>query len=367
MMSRLPSYAGTLAGLVLLAVLLLGVAPAALDDFRLALLAKYCCWAIAAVGIGLAWGRGGMLVLGQGLYFGLGGYAMAFHLKLEDAGPGEVPDFMKLYAGGHMPGWWEPFRSGAFTILVVVVLPPLVAGVLGWAVLKRRVKGAYFAILSQALAAAFAILLIGQIKVTGGFNGLNNFTSFYGYSLYDPANQRMLFSIAAGVLIAMIALLALLYRSRFGELLVAVRDSEERVRFLGHDPANVKLVAYVIAAFMAGIAGALFVPIVGIISPANVNALASIALVSGAALGGRAALFGPAVGAIAVGYAQTSLSENFPGFWSYFQGALFIVVILLLPGGLAQLVTYLRGLLGLRRTQTATLTDEPAPTREVAA
>ncbi len=325
----------TIAGLAALAIALYAVAPLMLSDFRIDLLAKYLCYAIVAVGIGLAWGRGGMLVLGQGLYFGMGAYAMAFHLKLEQAGPDGVPDFMKLYAGGDMPAWWEPFRNGPFTLLVVALLPALVAAIIGWAVLKRRVKGAYFAILSQALAAAFAILLIGQIKVTGGFNGLNNFTTFFGYNLYMPETRLMLYQITAGILLIALALAALLYKSRFGEVLIAARDAEERVRFLGHDPANIKLVAYVVGAFLAGLGGAMFVPVVGIISPSNVDAVASILLISGAALGGRAALFGPALGAIAVGYAQSSLSENFPSMWSYFQGALFILVILLLPGGLA--------------------------------
>jgi urea transport system permease protein len=329
-------------GYAALAAALLLLAPAMLSDFRLSLLAKYCCFAMAAVGIGLAWGRGGMLVLGQGLYFGLGAYTMAMHLLLSDAGPGNVPDFMVLYAAGQMPSWWEPFRSPVVTVLVIVLVPALVASVLGLAVFKRRVKGAYFAILSQALAAAFAVLLIGQVKTTGGFNGLNGFQSFFGYSLYDPANQRMLYFIAAGLVLAMIAVAGWLYRSRYGELLVAVRDSEERVRFLGYDPANIKLVAYVVAAVMAGIGGAMFVPVVGIISPANVDEFASIALLIGVALGGRATLLGPAVGAILVGYAETSLSESFPGFWSYFQGALFVLVILLLPGGLAQLPGILR-------------------------
>ncbi|GAA3540763.1 urea ABC transporter permease subunit UrtC [Aeromicrobium flavum] len=350
-----PSSWRALAGIALVAVLLFAVAPATLSPFRLDLLAKYLCWAIVAVGIGLAWGRGGMLVLGQGLFFGLGAYAMAFHLKLEQAGPGGVPDFMGLYAGGQMPAWWEPFRSGAFTLLVIAVVPPLVAALVGYAVLKRRVKGAYFAILSQALAAAFAILLIGQIKVTGGFNGLNNFTTFFGYNLFLPENRLMLFQICAGILVAALALMALLYTSRFGELLVAARDAEERVRFLGTDPANVKLVAFVIAAFLAGIGGAMFVPVVGIVSPSNVDAVASIGLVAGAALGGRAALFGPAVGAVAVGYAQSSLSETFPGMWSYFQGGLFVLIILLLPSGLASVVPKLAG---LRRRRPARVTTE---------
>lgn len=328
---------GAIVGIALFAVALFVVAPAVLSEFRLDLLAKYLCWAVVAVGVGLAWGRGGMLVLGQGLYFGLGAYAMAFHLKLEQAGPDGVPDFMMLYARGEMPGWWEPFRSGPFTLAVVLVLPALVATIIGWAVLKRRVKGAYFAILSQALAAAFAILLIGQINVTGGSNGLTNFTTFFGYNLYLPENRLMLYYITAGLVIGSLTVVAFLYRSRFGELLIASRDADERVRFLGHDPANVKLVAYVIAAFLAGLGGAMFVPVVGMISPSNVDAVASIALIAGAAIGGRASLFGPVLGAIAVAYAQSSLSESFPSLWSYLQGALFVFVILLLPGGLASL------------------------------
>jgi urea transport system permease protein len=342
MMRRWAPSVPTAAGIVVLAIVLLVGAPAMLSDFRLSLLAEYVCWALVAVGIGLAWGGGGMLVLGQGLFFGIGGYLMAMHLKLEAAGPGGIPDFMGLYAGGHMPGWWEPFRSGVFTWAMVLLLPALVAALVGSLILKRRVKGAYFAILSQAMSAAFAIILIANIKTTGGFNGLNGFSTFFGYTIYAPETQLMLYQIAADMLVAALVVTAWLRRSRFGELLVAARDAEERVRFLGHDPANVKLVAYVIAAFFAGLAGAMFVPIVGIISPANVNVVASIALVAGVAIGGRASLFGPALGAIAVGYAQTSLSENFPDFWSYFQGALFIVVILVLPGGLASLVSRIR-------------------------
>lgn len=345
--AALPSL--NLLGIAALAIALLVLAPAALDDFRLGNLAKYCCYAMVAVGIGLAWGRGGMLVLGQGMFFGLGAYVMAFHLKLEAAGPGAVPDFMMLYGDGTMPAWWEPFRSGAFTLFMIVALPATVATLLGLAVFKRRIKGAYFAILSQALAVAFATLIISQIEVTGGFNGLSAFTSFFGYSLYDPVNQRLIFFITAGLLVGMLLVAFQLYRSRFGELLVATRDAEERVRFLGHDPANIKLVAFVIAAVMAGIGGAMFVPIVGIVSPLDIDEVASIGLIAGVALGGRATLLGPALGALAVGYAKTSLSETFPGSWTYFQGALFVLVILLLPGGLAQLPSHLARLRPARR------------------
>jgi urea transport system permease protein len=353
---RLQPYAPLL-GIAVLAVLLLVVAPAMLSPFRLGNLGKYCAWAIAAVGIGLAWGRGGMLVMGQGVFFGLGGYAMAMHLKLEAAmatgGPDAVPDFMVLYGDGSMPGWWEPFRSSAFTLVAIVVLPAVVATVLGYAIFKRKVKGAYFAILSQALAVAFATLLIATIKQTGGFNGLNNFTSFFGYNLYDPANKKFLYTIAATLLIACLVVVWQLYRSRFGELLTATRDAEERVRFLGYDPANVKLVAFVIAAVMASIGGAMFAPIAGIISPSDVDATASIWLIAGVALGGRASLFGPALGALAVGYGHSTLSESFPNEWSYFQGALFIVVILLIPAGLTSLFPKVGGWLDRTRTAAA--------------
>ncbi|HSV39609.1 MAG TPA: urea ABC transporter permease subunit UrtC [Nocardioidaceae bacterium] len=327
-----------IAGIIALALLLLVVAPSVLSTFRLNNLGKYCCYAIAAVGIGIAWGRGGMLVLGQGLFFGIGAYAMGMHLKLEAAGPEGVPDFMLNFGGGVLPAWWEPFRSGAFTIVAIVVVPAIVAALLGLAVFKRRIKGAYFAILSQALTVAFAALLVSQIKYTGGQTGLNSLTSFFGYNLYDPVNKKMIYSITATILVVMLLVAYQLYRSRFGELLVATRDAEERVRFLGYDPANIKVVAFVIAAIMASIGGAMFVPMAGLINPREVNALASIMLIAGVALGGRATLLGPAIGALAVGFGRTYLSESFPDQWTYFLGALFVVVILLIPNGLASLV-----------------------------
>jgi urea transport system permease protein len=222
-------------------------------------------------------------------------------------------------------------------LLAIPLLPMLVAALLGLLIFKRRVRGAYFAILSQALAAAMAVWLVGNQGTTGGTNGLTDFKGFFGYDLEDPVNQQMLYMIAAAVLLLLLALTRQVMNSRYGELLVAVRDSEERVRFLGYDPANVKVVAYVAAAGMAGIAGALFVPIVGIISPALIGIVPSITFVIGVAVGGRATLLGPALGAIAVAWAQTTLSEKNPANWVYFQGLLFIVVVAFLPGGLASL------------------------------
>ncbi|MGA9872899.1 MAG: urea ABC transporter permease subunit UrtC [Rhodococcus sp. (in: high G+C Gram-positive bacteria)] len=339
---------GALLGFAVAAVLLFAVAPAVLSEFRLSLLGKFICYAIVAVGIGLAWGRGGMLTLGQGVFFGLGAYIMAMHLKIADADirGDAVPDFMSIAGIRELPSYWVPFSSPFVTILGILFVPALVALVLGLGVFKRRVKGAYFAILSQALAAAFAILLVGQ-QSTGGSNGLNRFRTFFGFNLNDPVNKQMLFFIAAGVLLAVVAITRQLMYSRYGELLVAVRDQEERVRFLGYDPANVKIVAYVAAAFFAGLAGALFVPIVGIVSPNDVGIVPSIAFLIGVAIGGRTTLLGPVLGALGVAWAQTTLSEQFPSGWTYAQGLLFIVVVGFFPAGIA-------GLFALRRRKKAT-------------
>ncbi|MEU4085867.1 urea ABC transporter permease subunit UrtC [Streptomyces aureus] len=355
----LPERLRVPAGFALGAVLLLGAAPALLSDFRLNLLAKYLCYAIVAVGVSLAWGRGGLMVLGQGVFFGLGGYAMAMHLKLTDAAAtGEtLPDFMQLYGTGDtLPWWWKPFADPAFALAMTVLLPMTVAALLGFLVFRRRVKGAYFAILSQALAAALSIWLIGQQATTGGTNGLTDIQGFFGYSLDDPVNQRMVYFIIAAVLLLLMAGVRQLFVSRSGELLVATRDSEERVRFLGYDPANVKLVAYVLAAGAAGLAGALFVPAVGIISPALIGIVPSIGFVIGAAVGGRASLVGAVLGAIAVAWAQSTLSDALPAAWTYVQGLLFVVAVGFLPGGLASLGAVLRRRRALTPTPTPSLT-----------
>ncbi|GAA1535564.1 urea ABC transporter permease subunit UrtC [Dactylosporangium maewongense] len=355
------------AGFAAGAVLLFAVAPFALSDFRLGLLAKYLCLAMVAIGIGLAWGRGGLLTLGQGVFFGLGGYAMAMHLKLADAGPGNMPDFMELYGQlDELPWWWRPFASPYFALPAAVLLPMAVAFLLGSLVFRRRVRGAYFAILSQALAAAMAIFLIGQQGTTGGTNGLTDFQGFFGYDLDDPVNQRMVYFIIAGVLLLLLLAVRQLMHSRYGELLVAVRDAEERVRFLGYDPANVKLVAFVTAAGMAGLAGALFVPAVGIINPALIGIVPSIEFVIGVAVGGRATLLGPVLGAVAVAWAKTTLSEQFPAAWTYLQGLLFVLVVAFLPGGLASLVRMARARRRTAESPPGTAESPPGRTASTA-
>jgi urea transport system permease protein len=317
-------------GLVFLVVL-----PAVLPDFRLGLLAKFLCFAIVAVGIDLAWGYGGMLTLGQGVFFGLGAYSMGMFLKLHEAGPGNVPDFMSWSGVEKLPALWKPFRSPAVALPAAIILPAVAATVLGMLVFRRRVRGAYFAILSQALAAAFVILLIGQQGLTGGTNGLTNIHEIFGYDLADPATQHKLYLIAAVALGLVYLLARQIVASRYGRLLIAVRDGEDRVRFLGYNPTVVKVIAFALSAGMAGLAGALFVPIVGIISPTQLGVVASIEMVIWVALGGRATLVGAIAGAIAVNSAKTGLSEQFPSGWIYLQGLLFVLVVAFAPRGLA--------------------------------
>jgi urea transport system permease protein len=317
------------------AVLLLVVAPLTMSAFRLSLLAKYLCFAIVAVGIALAWGRGGMLTLGQGVFFGLGGYAMGMYLKLQDAGPGKPPDFMVWSGVETLPALWRPFADPVIAITAVVVVPALVAVALGLLVFRQRVRGAYFAVLSQALAAAFVILLVGQQGLTGGTNGLTNIQYFFGFDLYSGGVQRGLYLLVVLTLGVVFLLGRQLADSRFGKLLVAIRDGEDRVRFLGYDPAVIKTIAFAVSAVMAGIAGALFVPVVGIISPALLGIVPSLEFLIGVAIGGRFSLIGAVAGAVLVGYAKTSLSEQFPSGWLYLQGALFVAVMVWAPRGLA--------------------------------
>ncbi|MGW4942721.1 urea ABC transporter permease subunit UrtC [Actinoplanes sp. NPDC004185] len=337
------------------AVLLLA-APLVFTPFRLDLLAKYLCYAIVALGIALAWGRGGMLTLGQGVFFGLGGYAMGMHLKLVEAGPGQLPDFMSWSGVEQLPLLWKPFADPVFALTMVVVLPVTVAVLLGLLVFRQRVRGAYFAVLSQALAAAFVILLVGQQGLTGGTNGLTNFQRFFGLDLYDDGDRRILYFAIVVVLGLSYLVVRQLARSRYGQLLVAIRDGEDRVRFLGYDPALVKTFAFAVSAGLAGIAGALFVPVVGLLTPANLGVVASLELLIGVAIGGRYSLAGAVGGALLFHYGKTIFSEQWPDSWLYVQGALFVAVMLWAPRGLAGLAGRLRDVIAARRRPAA-----PAP------
>lgn len=327
--------AATLAAVVVL--------PLILSQFRLALLSKYLIFAVVAIGLNLAWGYGGMLSLGHGVFFGLGAYCTGMYLKLAEAGSG-LPDFMSWSGVSSLPAIWAPFRHAWFALPAAVLVPMGVAALLGASVFRRRVRGAYFALLTQALAAAFAILLVGQQGLTGGTNGLTNFSSVFGLEPGNPRTTQVLFFIAAATLGVAFLVVRQVVQSRFGRLLVAVRDGEDRVRFLGYDATRVKVVAFALSAGLAGLAGALFVPVVGIISPADVGVVPSIEMVVWVAIGGRATLIGPVIGALVVSYANTALSEWYPDGWLYLQGALFVVAVVWAPRGLAGMADRFRRL-----------------------
>ncbi|MBW3093595.1 urea ABC transporter permease subunit UrtC [Bifidobacterium sp. 82T10] len=319
-----------------IAVVLILLAPSVMSVYNLGLLSKYLCYAMVAVGIGLAWGQGGMLTLGQGLFFGLGAYVMAIHMKLSDIGPGQVPDFMAQYGITEVPGFWELFRNPVIAVIGVAAVPGAIAALLGLAVFGRGVRGAYFAILSQALVAAFSVLLIGQSKTTGGTNGLNDFKGFFGYDLTDDANKQMIFYICAFLTLAMVLVVWWIRRSFMGDLIIGVRDQENRMKFLGYNPASIKVFAFSLAAMFAGIGGAMFVPVVGIISPSDIGVTPSILMLAGVVIGGRTTLLGPVVGTLLVRFAETQLSEAYPSAWTYIEGLIFILVIAFVPMGLGQ-------------------------------
>ena len=301
--------------------------------------AEWLCYAMVAVGLDIAWGYGGMLVLGQGLFFGLGAYAMGMHLSLEQVPKGELPSFMALYSDyKELPWLWKPFQSFWFAAFAAVIVPMLFAAALGLLVFKRRIRGPFFAILTQATAVIFALLLIGNLKLTAGFNGLTGFTKIFGRSKYQPDTNTWLFQVAGVGLLVVLAVAMWVTRSRYGKLLQATRDSEDRVRFLGYDPAIVKTVGFVIAAGMAGLAGAIAAPVFGIVSPGQFDYVPSILMVCWVAVGGRGTLWGAVLGALIVNWTRVTVSDARPDDWQYVQGLLFVMVLAFAPGGLAGLL-----------------------------
>ncbi|GIW13164.1 MAG: ABC transporter permease [Tepidiforma sp.] len=349
--SPAPRHPGTAAALLraLLPVLLIGVllflAPAVLSDFRQNLLAKFLCFAILAVGIDLLWGYTGVLSLGHGVWFGLGGYAMGMYLKMEDA-DGRLPDFMNWSGLTSVPWFWKPFEHPWFALPMALLGPGVAAFIVGFLIFRSRVKGAYFSIITQALALILSILFVGQQQYTGGTNGLTNFSTLFGFSLADRTTQDALYYITVSLLLLTMLFALWLTRAPLGSLLVAIRDDEDRVRFSGHNVTAVKALVFAISAALAGLAGALYVPQVGIISPANMGIVPSIEFVLLVAVGGRATITGAVLGAIIVSWARSTLSENYPDTWLYLFGALFIGSVLLFPAGI---VGTWRALLRTRR------------------
>jgi urea transport system permease protein len=332
-----------LMGLAVLALLLVVILPLSLDVFRLNLVAKYLTYAFVAIGLVLCWGFGGILSLGQGVFFGLGGYAMAMYLKLEASSvantkiqstPG-IPDFMDWNQITQLPFFWQPFHSLTFTVLAILIIPAFFAFLIGAAMFKRRVGGVYFAIITQAVAAILTILIVGQQGYTGGINGITDLRTLKGWDIRPDHAKVVLYFFEVACLFGCIFLAQFVRHSKLGRILVAMRDKEDRVRFSGYSVANFKIFAFTLAAMFAAIGGAMFTLQVGFMSPSFVGIVPSIEMVIYTAVGGRLSIFGAVYGTLLVNFAKTGLSESFPQLWLFGLGALFIAVVLAFPNGLA--------------------------------
>lgn len=324
------------AGFVILVVLLL-LAPVFLSEFRVNLLGKFVAYAILAIGLDLIWGYTGILSMGHGVYFGLGAYCMAMYLKLA-AAPGKIPDFMSWSGLTTLPWFWTPFNSGLFSLAMAIMLPTLLAFIVGYLTFKNRIQGVYFSILSQALAIIFVVLFVGQQAYTGGTNGLTDFRRLFGFPLSLASTHLGLYYVAVVLLIFAYLLCKFLTERRIGKILVAIRDGENRVRFSGYNPTSYKVFVYCLSAAFAGMAGAVYVPQVGIISPAEMGIVPSIEMIIWVAIGGKGTLIGAVIGAILVNALKSGVSESFPDIWSYFIGIAFVVVVLYMPYGIVGLV-----------------------------
>jgi urea transport system permease protein len=329
----------------LTALLLLVVFPLTLSGFRLTMVSKYLTYAFPAIGLVMCWGKGGILSLGQGVFFGLGGYCMAMFLKLEasdvrstsiQSTPG-IPDFMDWNQITELPFFWVPYNSLPFTLLAVVAVPGLLALGIGLAMFKRRVGGVYFAIITQAIASVLSILIIGQQGYTGGVNGITDLKTLGGWDIRTDSAKIILYYVNVFLLLGTVAFSAWILRSKLGRLLTAMREKEERVRFTGYDVANLKIFVFVFAAVVSAMGGAMFALVVGFMSPSFVGIVPSIEMVIAAAVGGRYSLLGAIYGSLLVNYGKTFFSESFPELWLFLLGGLFILVVMAFPNGLAGL------------------------------
>jgi urea transport system permease protein len=333
------------AGIIILAVVIFAVMPLALDIFRLNLIGKYLTYAFVAVGLVMLWGYGGILSLGQGVFFGLGGYCMAMFLKLEASDPEStkiqstpgIPDFMDWNQLTALPLWWEPFRHLPFALLAMLVVPTLLALIIGFAMFKRRVGGVYFAIITQAVALILTVLIIGRQGYTGGVNGITDLKTLLGWDIRTDSAKYVLYFVNAGLLFAAIFVCRAIQKSKLGTLLLAMRDKEDRVRFSGYDVANFKIFVFCLAALLCGLGGGMFALQVGFMSPSFVGIVPSIEMVIFAAVGGRMSLVGAVYGTLLVNFGKTYFSETFPELWLFLMAALFIGVTLAFPNGLAGL------------------------------
>ena len=334
--SKTPSGQGNkrveIAVVCAIALLLIFIAPLLLNDFRMGLLGRFLSLSIVALGIDLIWGYTGMLSLGHGIFFALGGYAFAMFLQLQG---GATPEFFSLYGVSRLPWFWEPFRSFPFTLLAIFLIPALIAGALGYLVFRNRIRGVYFSILTQAALVVFFNFFNGQQKLINGTNGLKTSTTqMFGQSVGSDSMQTTFYVVTVVLLALTYGLCRWLTSGRFGRMLIAIRDDENRVRFSGYDPTAFKVVVFAVSGAIAGIAGALYTVQSGIVSPQYMDIAFSIEMVIWVAVGGRGTLIGAIIGALVVSWGRALLSEKYPDIWLFFQGALFLIVVTVLPDGI---------------------------------
>ena len=322
-------------GLIVASIIILAViVPSLIPAFRLRLVGRFLSLAIVALGIDLIWGYTGLLSLGHGIFFALGGYALAMNLILQTS-DGQLPDFFTLYGVQELPWVWLPFNSFLFTLVALVLIPGIVAGLIGYLVFRNRIKGVYFSILTQAALLVFYNFFNGQQELINGTNGLKTDTEkIFGLLVSSAGVQRTFYILTVVCLVLVYFLCRRLTSGRFGRVLKAIRDDETRVRFSGYDPTGYKVLVFAISGAIAGIAGALYTVQTGIITPSIMEVGFSIEMVIWVAVGGRGTLIGAIIGTLLVRLAQTFLSESFPEVWLFFQGALFLIVVTVLPDGI---------------------------------
>ena len=306
-------------------------------DYMFPLLGKYLCYAMVALAVDLIWGYTGILSLGHGVFFSMGGYAMGMYLMRSIGKEGvyksDLPDFMVFLDWKELPWYWYGFDFFSFALLIILLLPGLFAFVFGYFAFRSRIKGVYFAIITQAMTYALMLLFFRNNTGFGGNNGLTDFKRILGYSLQDPSTKMGLFMITALVLFLSYILSRYIVKSKLGRILIAIRDVESRVMFSGYNTLHYKLFIWTVSAFLCGLAGALYVPQVGIINPSEMQPTNSIEMAIWVAVGGRGTLIGALFGAGLVNVAKSWFTVAAPDYWLYFLGILFIVVTLFLPKG----------------------------------
>ncbi|MFZ9298456.1 MAG: urea ABC transporter permease subunit UrtC [Hylemonella sp.] len=317
-----------------------------MSDYAVALLGRIMCYAICALAMDLIWGYAGILSLGHGLFFALGGYAMGMYLMRQIGTDGnyksKLPDFMVFLDWKELPWHWALSESFIATLFLVVAVPGVLAFLFGYFAFRSRIKGVYFSIITQAMTFAAMLLFFRNETGFGGNNGFTDFKRILDIPIATPVTRMTLFVLTGLTLLLFFLLSRWLMNSKFGRVLQAIRDAESRVMFSGYSPLGYKLTIWTISAVMCGIAGALYVPQVGIINPSEMSPANSIEIAIWTAVGGRATLIGPIIGAFVVSGAKSYLTVAYPEYWLYFLGALFILVTLFLPQGIVGLVRKLR-------------------------